>query len=207
MAVKRYWPRINLRWVNILLCGLIGLCVVGWGAELRWAAREFPLFLQGRIGSPVERRLYLRAKQLIERGEDLETARSLLLRSIAIDPTSNAVYWMGEYYLATGDEGQALQEFERYLEFDPTRVEAYLQVSRILEGQARWVEAHAILERGLQFFSIRRGLLTPRPDPEAAMKFNEKALGRYRYCGESIDRLTGALRRVESRSRAVRAGS
>jgi tetratricopeptide (TPR) repeat protein len=196
MAEKRSWPAIDLRWVNVLLCGLIGLCAVLWWAELRWSARELPRYLQGRIGSPVERKLYTRARELVRSGRELDSARVLLERSLAIDPHSDAVYWLGEYYLAVGEPDRALEQFGRYLEFDPTRVDVYLHAARILEGQGRGSESRALLERGLHYFASYREKLEPRPDPEVATRYNRKALDLYGYYGDSIDRLEQALRRL-----------
>jgi tetratricopeptide (TPR) repeat protein len=199
MAEKRSWPRIDLRALNVLLCGLIGLCVVVWWSELHWAARELPRFLQGRIGSPVERKLFLRAKKLIQAGRDLDTARALLDRSMDIDPYSDAVYWMGECLLAVGEMNGALESFRRYLEFDPTRVDAYLRVSEILEDQGRGAEARDVLKRGLRYFESARASLEPRPDPEVEMKYNRKALDLYTYNEDSIARLRVAVAQVERR--------
>jgi tetratricopeptide (TPR) repeat protein len=196
MAAKRSWPPIDLRWVNVLLCGLIGLCMVLWWSELRWAARQLPRYLQGRIGSPVERRLYSRARELVRAGQDLDTARALLERSIAIDPNSDAVYWLGEYFLAIGEVDHALEQFLRYLEFDPTRVDAYLHTARILQGQGRWNESREVLERGLDYFVSHREKIEPKPDPAVATRYNQKALGVYAYYGDSIARLEEALHRV-----------
>lgn len=196
MAGKRSWPLIDLRWVNVLLCGLIGLCVVLWWTELHWAARQLPRYLQGRIGSPVERRLYTRARELVRSGRELDTARALLERSLAIDPHSDAVYWLGEYYWEVGEPDRALEQFRHYLEFDPTRVDAYLRAARILQGQGSEGEARALLERGLDYFVSQREKMVPRPDPEVATRYNRKAVEVYGYYGDSITRLEEALHRV-----------
>jgi tetratricopeptide (TPR) repeat protein len=191
-----------LRWVNVLLCGAIALCATLWWSELSWAARELPRYLQGRIGGPAERRLSVQGKRLIQAGGDLDTARGLLQRSIAIDPHSDAVYWLGECLLATGDADGALERFQQYIEFDPTRASAYLQAAHILRDRGHPERAHALLERGLRYFVSHRAKLQPRPDPEVSMKFNRKALEVHAYYGESIARLEAELRGVETRGDA-----
>jgi tetratricopeptide (TPR) repeat protein len=200
MVAKRSWLPIDLRWVNVLLCGLIGLCAVLWWSELHWAAHQLPRYLQGRIGSPVERELYWRAKGLIQSGRDLDTARALLERSIAIDPNSDAVYWLGESFLAVGEVNRALEQFQRYLSFDPTRVDAYLRTAGILEDQGFRRESREVLERGLEYFVSHYDKIEPRPNPEVATKYNRKALGLYAYYGDSVTRLEEALHRVGSGS-------
>jgi tetratricopeptide (TPR) repeat protein len=135
--------------------------------------------------------------KLIRSGRDLDQARALLLRSSAIDPRSDAVYWMGKYYLAVGEPERALEKFSSYLEFDPTRVDAYLAASRILQERGRRQEARDLLERGSSYFESRREASEPRPDPGVAMRYNRKALEIHAYHDASIVRLEAELERID----------
>lgn len=186
MAVRRFWRRIDLRWVNLALLALCGLIALLWWDTLRWSAGELPRLARGEIGAPDERYLYRRARRLIEGGGDLEQARELLERSIAVDPHSNAVYWLAECYRAQGKPDAALAEYERFIGFDPTRVEAYLGASGILEA------------RGRDSFRSRYERLRPRLDPEVPMKYNRKAISVYAYHEQAIERLTEELLRLGS---------
>jgi len=197
MAVRRFWRRIDLRWVNLVLVVLAAWITLAWWDELRWSAGELPRYLQGSIGSPEERKLYRAARKLILAGGDLERARELLERSIAIDPNSDAVYWLAECRLAAGDPDGALEQFERFIDFDPTRADAYLGAASILESRGQAERARELLRRGLDYFESYRESLTPRPDPAVPMKYNRKAIGVYEYYGSSISRLRQELRRLD----------
>jgi len=197
MAVRRFWRRIDLRWVNLALVVLAAWTTLVWWDELRWSADELPRYLRGSIGSPVERQLYRAARKLILAEGDLERARELLERSIAIDPNSDAVYWLAECQLAAGNPQAALELFERFIDFDPTRVDAYLGAASILESRGQAERARELVRRGLEYFESYRESLTPRPDPAVPMKYNRKALGVYEYHGSAISRLREELRRLD----------
>ena len=111
MADRPSWPRIRLGWLNVVCySALLLLCALYWG-ELRWAAAELPNYLSGRIGSPVERQLYREASRIIASRGDLERARGLLERSLAIDPTCEAGFWLAEYRFAVGRHDEALEQY------------------------------------------------------------------------------------------------
>jgi hypothetical protein len=68
--------------------------------ELGWAVHAFLKYITGDIGSPKERRLYVRARKFVDKEINIHDAKRLLDESIAIDPNSDAVYWLGENYFA-----------------------------------------------------------------------------------------------------------
>lgn len=192
------WRRIDLRWVNLLL--LLTLLALGlhYREPLRWAVGELPLYLQGKISSPVERQLYVDARRLIEAGTDLPVAREMLERSIAIDPNSDAIYWMAEYHRAQGEHRAALEFYQRYLAFDPTRVDAYLRCAELLSQAGEIPQARRLLSDGARYFAAEAPRLEPRLDPTVAMRFNEKAMRLFGYYRESAERLARAAEALPS---------
>ena len=85
--------------------GLLGL-VAGLASVEVPGLRLVPLLL-GR--ADVEQALsHLRAavdgRRLVEEGRELERAREMLEEAVALDPYCDAVYWLGRYHLAVGDD-------------------------------------------------------------------------------------------------------
>jgi tetratricopeptide (TPR) repeat protein len=197
MAARRSWPSISLLGGNLALYGVLAALVMLYGPQLRWAARELPAYLRGRIGSPAERRMAVEAGRLLRERRDLERARVLLERSAAIDPTGEAVYWLGEYHLAVGRRDEALARFVRYIELDPADVRSYLRAAAILELLDRPQEARETLEPGVGHFAADLERFRPRPDPTVAERFNAKAVATYEGHRAALDRLRTELRRLE----------
>ena len=198
MAARPFWRRISVHQLNLVIGAAVVLTGVTYWDELRWAARELPEYLQGDIGSPEERKLYRSARRIIESGGDLNLARELLQRSIDIDPTSGAVYWMGRCHLSAGRDDEALAQFLRYIELDPTRAEAYVRAAAIRAERGDGAGARAVLEQGVDYFSSHEERFAPRPDPGVRMKYNEKAIEVYRYYGKSIARLKRKIEALDT---------
>jgi tetratricopeptide (TPR) repeat protein len=180
---------------NAVLYGAIGILLALFGRELDWARVELPKYLEGRIGSPLERRLYRDAKRLIESGRPAE-ARPLLERSLRIDPYGEAGYWLGRAWLSQGDDEQALAALTRYLEIDPTLLDAHLQVARILERTGRAEQARHVLRAGLDFFREAEVDAFPRYDPDVERHYNRKAARvheRYAAAARTLERELGRL--------------
>ncbi len=144
--------------------------------------------------------MYREARKLIRDGKQLERARELLEASIAIDPTSEAVYWLGECHLAAGRREPALHQFYRYIEIDPAELDSYLRAAEILAARDDRGPAREVLERGLGYFSRHRESYRPRLDPDVAMKYNEKAIDVYRHYGYAVARLEAEIADLERES-------
>jgi len=189
--------RIDLRWVNLLLLLILLALSLRYRDALSWAAGELPLYLQGKISSPVERQLYVRARRLIESGEDLSRAREMLERSITIDPNSDAIYWMAEYHRRQGETEAALDHYRRYLAFDPTRVDAYLHCAELLRSTGETAQARQVLSDGAAYFADEAPRLKPQPDPSVDMRFNQKAIQLSVYYRDAAERLSAAAGELE----------
>jgi tetratricopeptide (TPR) repeat protein len=192
--------------VNALLYLVIAGVSVAYWPHLRWAARELPRYLSGSVGSPLERQLTLEAREILERGGDLERARALLERAAAIDPTCDAVYWLGEVHLAAGRADAALAQLERSLALDPTRVEAYVKSAALLASSGRLDEARAVLERGRAYFEGNRERYWPQVDGRVEEPYGRKALDVYRHYTEGALRMSVELERLASRSSTTASG-
>jgi tetratricopeptide (TPR) repeat protein len=146
------------------------------GPALAWAAEALPGYLDDRIDAPVERLLYREAAERIREGRDLVEARLLLERSIAIDPLSEAVYWLAECQLADGRRDEALALYRRYVEIDPTEVAAWRRIVSILERSGRKDEAARAVERARDVLARAAEAAVPHPDPGVEERFNDKAI-------------------------------
>lgn len=140
--------------------------------------------------------MYRQARRLMRDGRDLERARALLEAAAAIDPNCEAVYRLGEWYLAADRPEAALLHFSQYMEIDPTEVGSYLMSSAILARLGRPEEARAVLERGLGYVTAERERQVPRPDPHVAALYNAKAKRAYEAYGKSVQRLSAELSRL-----------
>ncbi len=201
MAAKAFWRRISVHRINaVLYLVLLALLVLYWG-DLRWAAAELPEYLQGDIGAPVERKLYRRAKKIIESGEDIERAGPLLERSLAIDPRCEAGFWLAEYYFARREFDEAATRFASYVEIDPTRIDAYRKGAEALETLGRFDEARQMLVAGRDYFRDYEKDFRPRPYRDVRSKFNEKAKRVHSYYRKSSRKLTVALEAFDQRHR------
>jgi tetratricopeptide (TPR) repeat protein len=183
-------PVLGLHRVNLLLLLVVAGLVAVYHHELRWAAGELPALLSGEIGSAPERQLYVRGWQHLEAGE-LEQAGELLERAVAIDPTCEGAYWLGEYYLRAGREQDALRQLEGFIEIDPTIVGAHLRVAGIHESRGDLGRARAALVRGIDYFGSEQQLFVPHTDPEAGEQPNlksERVYARYSRALELLER-------------------
>jgi len=199
MEAKLSWRRTRLFHINVALYLLILLVMILFGRELRWAFNEFPGYWNGTIGSPVERKLYREAKSIIQGNHNMTNAQELLEQSIAIDPHTDAVFWLGEYFLQTHQEDQALEQFNRFLEVDPTEVDAYSKVASILEKKKRYEEARQALQKGILYFESQLTKYRPRINPEVRATYNHKALRVFSQYERAAQRLKIEIHRLEGR--------
>jgi tetratricopeptide (TPR) repeat protein len=173
---------------------------LAWGPQLRWAAGELPRMLRGGIGTPAERDLYRRAREIIRSGERMERAELLLRRSLAIDPRGEAGYWLGEYFYRAGRDDEALAQLQAYLTIDPTIADAYLRLASVHERRGEADAARSVLERGRVFFAERHASLAPRPDPRVGERYNEKAVEVWEECARDAARLADEIARLDRAS-------
>ncbi len=175
--------RISLFKVNVVLWALIVVLVVVFAGQLRWAQDDFPDYVRGKIGAPIERNIYRKARRLVKDRRQLELAHQMLKQSLAIDPTCEAGYWLAEYYVAVGDDEAARDQFERYLEIDPMMPEAWIGAVNANERSGKITEARRIAVEGAEYFDALARASTPVPNRRVREKFDDKArevFNRYR---------------------------
>jgi len=169
--------RRALRWINLALFAGIVLVTAVYRSELGWAARHLPAYVFGVIEGPPERRLYRDAAALIE-GNDWEQQRAeeLLARSLEIDPYGEAAYWRAELLFETGRLDEAIEQFRAFIDFDPTRLRAYLRLSAIYEGRSQYDEALRVVAEGLAHFAGQVDSLEPVSVAGVPERSNRKAV-------------------------------
>jgi tetratricopeptide (TPR) repeat protein len=189
------WRRIDLAAVNLALYLLLLLLIGLFHRQLGWAAGQVGSYLGGALPYPAEQELALRGRDLLDRDEPT-AARELLERSLAIDPYSEAGYWLGLSFFEQGDLDRALELFTSYLAIDPTRLDAYLKVSAIHERRGDPPAAQRILGSGLTFFENQAAQLLPRPDPDQPAHHNAKALQAHERCTAAVFTLRREIARL-----------
>jgi len=186
-------PRINIYHLNIILFVIIAWHIVQYHDTLRWAMKEIPRYCQNRISSPIERKLYRQAKSILKESDIVDPAKALLDRSLAIDPNTEALFLLGEYYNKKGDIANALSHYNRYLEIDPTVVKTYLRIADILEKQNKSREAEKILEQGVNYFNKYAAQFKPHLNSQVSQRYNEAAQDVYNDYNDAHDTLKSLL--------------
>jgi tetratricopeptide (TPR) repeat protein len=195
MADNRWWRRISLRHLNVVLYLSLGAIMMGYGPELGWAVRALPAYLRGDIPAPIERSMYLSAATLPP-----AEAVPLLEQSIAIDPHTEAVHILAKKLKEAGKADAARKHYERYLEIDPFVREAYLELAALLEEQHEREEAARVLKRGVRHFRSHVDRFRPRADPSVEARYNDKARRVHAEYAESVKVLEAALQHLRTKS-------
>ncbi len=195
MPVKRLWQSISWWRLNLALyLAIVGL-VIGYRRDLLWAVHALPSYLRGRIEMTPERLLCVEAKELVEKG-CCQEARELLQKSLAIDPTSESLYWLAECSYQTHQEEQAMQQFQKYLEIDPMLPETYLRIAELLMKKNQTQQARMILQKGISCFTACVQATEPHSDPSVTHKSNLKAILHQARCENGLKTLMEALDRL-----------
>ena len=181
MEENQSLPRINIHHINILLYILIIWLVIQYKSPLHWAMREMPKYFKHKISSPVERKLYVRAKFILRKTKQIDSAKPLLEKSLAIDPNSEALFLMGEYYDKKREDDKALHHYKQYLEIDPSVATTYLRIARILEKQYKPEKARQVLNQGFVYFDKYSRKFKDRKNINVAQKYNDSARNVYIY--------------------------
>jgi tetratricopeptide (TPR) repeat protein len=200
--VRRLLRRISVLHANAALYLLIACISLVFWQELRWAAEHLPKYLHNSIGPLAERSSYGSGAELLAERRNLSVAREYLESSIAIDPYSEAVYALGEYFFETRQDEKALQQFRSYLDIDPGLLTAYLKMSAVFERQGRLPEARRIVERGLEYFSTNVEKYRPHYADEVDARYNQKAARIFARYGTAVGTLRREVERIEDKERS-----
>jgi tetratricopeptide (TPR) repeat protein len=197
MPERRSSRAISLGRVNAVLYALIACLAVFYWSDLLWAVRALPEYLTGSIQPTKERSLCVGGAGKLTEANDLAAARTMLEKSLAIDPTSEALYWLAECSYQEKRYDDALRQFEAFIEIDPLVPEAYLTVAELLVMQKQPERARQILRRGAAYLGRAAELYRPRPDKSVRPKYNLKASATYMGCHLGAEQLREALARLE----------
>ncbi|TFH50983.1 MAG: hypothetical protein E4H01_01085 [Lysobacterales bacterium] len=199
--------RISILHANAILYLLIACISLVYWPQLRWAAEHMPEYSRHGIAPLAEWSLYGRARKRLAEPWNLSVARDLLERSIAIDPNSEAVYGLGEYYFRVGQDEKALQQFRTYLAIDPTMVMAYLKMSAVFERRNQLPEARGILEHGLDYFSRNVEKYRPHHADDVPTQYNQKAVQVFSHYRSAVGALRREIERIEAKKSSTPLGT
>jgi tetratricopeptide (TPR) repeat protein len=197
MAEKRFLRHIDISKVNMALFSAIMLIIIVFHGPLLWAVRQLPLYLKGRIDAPLETRQCHEAAAILSRGGDISGALPLLQRSISVDPNSEALFWLGEYYSRKGEPDRAILFYSQYRGINPLDGAACLSLARLYELKGEPGKARAVLEEGLESYRRVKDY-EPVIDGTVNDRYNRKAGQAFKSLVDSDSLLRRELTRLKS---------
>lgn len=186
---------IDISKLNMVLFAAIMIIIAAYHGPLLWAVRQLPLYLQGRIDAPLETRQCHEAAGILRRGGDISGALPLLQRSVAVDPNSEALFWLGEYYSRKGEPDRAIRFYSDYRRINPLDGAAFLNLARLYELKGDSDKARAVLEEGLESLSRCRDY-EPVIDGTVSDRYNRKAGQAFKSLVDSDSLLRKELTRL-----------
>jgi tetratricopeptide (TPR) repeat protein len=177
--------RLRLWHLNLAVFGVLGLLLALFGSDLVRARYSLPAYLSGRPLEPVEVLLERQAVTILRAEGDVERAKGLLERAVAIDPASSAGYVLGDVLKMQGDLDGALVRHLEYNRVAPWYYPAYLSLAGLYRSQGRDAEGTAVLERGLAHFELLIERFEPVPSDSVEERFNSKAEAIHEYYKEA----------------------
>ncbi len=198
MAAKRFLQRIDISRVNMVLFGVLICIVIAFHHPLWWALQQLPRYLRGQIDAPLEIRQCQEASGILKKNGDTSKALPLLLHSAAIDPNSESLFWLGEYYCRKGEPDRAIPCFTRYREVNPLDGTTCLRLARLHEEMGDREKARRMLREGLASLSCRREY-EPCIDGTVTDQYNRKAGETFKAMVESSVQMERELERLSGR--------
>jgi len=167
--------RTNLIWLNVALYSLLLLLVVVYRGQLAWALRALPDLYSLEFETQPEVVLYYEGERRLIEDRDATGSRAALEESLAIDPYSDAVFFMGETYLMEREYEAALAAYRKFNRIDPSHLPSYLRMAELLALLGREAERGTLLDRAVAHYTRTVELYRPQPDPSVPAVYNEKA--------------------------------
>ncbi|ANM28907.1 hypothetical protein ABI59_03735 [Acidobacteria bacterium Mor1] len=163
--------------MNIALFALIAVIGILYSKDLAWGAQAIAEYRKGQSPPLVESLLRSEAYELMLADGDPKTVESLLLRSLEIEPNTNARYLLGLVYQSQGRLEEAYRAYDQYRRIDALHLDSWLRMEELLLAAGRLEERAELLDQGIALFERAAVQFEPRPDPDVAQEFNAKALG------------------------------
>ncbi len=189
MRVRRFWPltKHKLLYANLVVYGAIIVLVLAFDCKLIWARKTLCSYaFSGKLPPPAEASLIQEAMEIVKTGGDIEQAQRLLERALQIDPHGQARLLLGACYLGQGDEDKALEYYDRYRSINPSSIEVYMEIGKILEKKHNSKALDRFLTDGIEYFRRRIELYKPRYDFTVPKEFNLKTLKVYNESQEAL---------------------
>ncbi|MFT5117954.1 MAG: tetratricopeptide (TPR) repeat protein [Kiritimatiellia bacterium] len=172
-------PTNPILWLaNAALYMILTTLMVSQWEMIQWAHGESNKYRDERISSPIERYWYRDAKEYLEAGEP-EKALPLLVRSVNVDPTSKAVFYLAETLSELHQYSQALARYEQYILLNPKFTDSYYRASEVHQKLGQSPAARDVLLRGRDFLQTIIPQNVPQIDRSVRTRFNNKALQVY----------------------------
>ncbi|MGV8124759.1 MAG: tetratricopeptide repeat protein [Candidatus Xenobiia bacterium LiM19] len=189
--------RIDISRVNMVLFGVLICMVIAFHNPLWWAIQQLPRYLRGQIDAPLEIRQCNEASAILRNGSDASRALPLLQRSAAVDPHSEALFWLGEYYCRKGEPDKAIPLFTRYRRINTLDGATCLRLAKLYEERGESEKACGVLKEGLESLDCRRDY-EPCIDGTVDDRYNRKAGETFKALVESGSLMEQELKRLKA---------
>ena len=196
MAAPRFSPAGRLLVALLVVYGTAAGLVVWLGPSLRFAASRLPGYLKGSIAVSEHRVWEDEAEGLLKSKRELDRARDLLERSLAVEPNASTQFLLGEVLRAQGKPAEALAHYGASIELDPARAEPYLRTAKLLLDAGDAAAAGRVLDDGTIALERALRLQVPFPDGTVQDLFNRRAVAVHEELSFGLQSLSNAARSI-----------
>lgn len=189
MQARRYWPptKHKLFYANLIVYSVVVVLLVAFHNELIWSQKALRGFLfTGSVPPSADRLLVAEALRGARKKADIRHLQQLFERAVQIEPYSEARLMLGYCYLVQGESDKMLTCCDQYRTINPSHIDIYKYMIKILEEKQDRKAAEQLLMEGISHFRRRIELYRPHYDPNVPKVFNQKALRIYKEAQEGL---------------------
>lgn len=178
--------------MTAVVYALLFVLVVGNYHELTWAWSEMRGYRRGEISTTVEWEQFESGRELLGRGAP-NAALWYLERSVEIDPTTEAVFYLGEARLRVGRVDAALEAYESYRRLNPRHGRVCERIAAIQRERGDVAAARSVLSACVARLRRAVELYQPRHDTSVHGRYNKKAAKVHRTLIRDLETAERAL--------------